>query len=222
MGIGNATVLASSTRNGGSNGGWQPEQRSATLRRSVPTIVAIGIHQGGNDMNAEQLRAVQAPLKQAYRETPHAARTAARAEARLDPDSIACVVPSWHGETVAGLHKATGGTGELACSADMLLEAVVACAGVTLRAVATAMGITLRRGRIVAEGAWDARGTLGIDREVPIGLTDIALRFELDTDADPAKLTRLIETTERYCVILQTLRNPPRITVARPGATAPG
>jgi uncharacterized OsmC-like protein len=164
-------------------------------------------------MNAEELRAVQAPLKQSYRDTPDAARVPARAEARLDADGIACAVPSWGGETRAGLHPATGGSGELACSADMLLEAVVACAGVTLRAVATASGVTIRSGRVIAEGVWDARGTLGIDRSVPVGLTDIALRFEIDSDADPAKLERMIQTTERYCVILQTLRNPPRITV---------
>ena len=114
-------------------------------------------------MNAEQLRAMQAPIKQRYRDTPDAARVPARAEARLDADGIACTVPSWHGETKAGLHPSTGGSGELACSADMLLEAVVACAGVTLRAVATATGVTIRSGRVIAEGTWDARGTLGID-----------------------------------------------------------
>ena len=164
-------------------------------------------------MNAEQLRAMQAPIRQRYRDTPEAARVPARAEARLDADGIACTVPSWHGETTAGLHPATGGSGELACSADMLLEAVAACAGVTLRAVATASGVTIRSGRVIAEGTWDARGTLGVDRSVPVGLTDIALRFEIDSDADPAKLERMIQTTERYCVILQTLRTPPRITV---------
>jgi uncharacterized OsmC-like protein len=164
-------------------------------------------------MNAEQLRAAQAPIKQRYRDTPEAARVPARAEARLDADEIACTVPSWHGETKAGLHPATGGSGELACSADMLLEAVVACAGVTLRAVATAMGVNIRSGRVIAEGSWDARGTLGVDRAVPVGLTDIALRFEVDSDADKANLERMIQTTERYCVILQTLRNPPPISV---------
>ena len=164
-------------------------------------------------MNAEQLRAMQAPLKQSYRDTPDTARVPARAEAVLASDDIACTVPSWQGETRAGLHPATGGSGELACSADMLLEAVVACAGVTLRAVATAMGVTIRSARVIADGTWDARGTLGIDRSVPVGLSDIALRFEIDSDADPAKLERMIQTTERYCVILQTLRNPPNITV---------
>jgi uncharacterized OsmC-like protein len=166
-------------------------------------------------VNADQLRAVQAPLKQRYRETPEAARTPARAEARLDAAGIVCTVPSWGGDTIAGLHVATGGTGELACSADMLLEALVACAGVTLRAVATAMGIQLRGGRITAEGAWDARGTLGIDRAAPVGLTDIVIRFELEAEAEPDRLARLIETTERYCVVLQTLRHPPRITLAQ-------
>jgi uncharacterized OsmC-like protein len=164
-------------------------------------------------MNAEQLRAMQAPIKQRYRDTPDAARVSSRAEARLDGDDVACTVPSWHGDVRAGLHQATGGSGEQACSADMLLEALVACAGVTLRAVATASGVTIRSGRVIAEGTWDARGTLGIDRSVPVGLGDIALRFEIDSDADPAKLERMIQTTERYCVILQTLRNPPRITV---------
>jgi uncharacterized OsmC-like protein len=164
-------------------------------------------------MNAEELRAKQAPLKQRYRESPDTARVPARAEARLDLADVACAVPGWHGETKAGLHAATGGTGELACSADMLLEAVVACAGVTLRAVATAMGVTLRSGRVIAEGHWDARGTLGVDRSAPVGLTDINLRFEVDSDADPAKLERMIQTTERYCVILQTLKNPPQISV---------
>jgi uncharacterized OsmC-like protein len=164
-------------------------------------------------MDAEQLRALQAPLKQRYRDMPEAARIPARAEARLDTDDVACTVPSMHGETKAGLHPATGGSGDLACSADMLLEAVVACAGVTLRAVATAMGVTIRGGRVIAEGTWDARGTLGIERGVAVGLTDINLRFEIESDTDPARLERMIQTTERYCVILQTLRSPPRITV---------
>jgi hypothetical protein len=139
-------------------------------------------------MDAGQLRALQAPLKQRYRETPDAARVAARAEARLDPGDVACSVPSWHGETNAGLHPATGGSGDLACSADMLLEALVACAGVTLRAVATTMGVAVRGGRVIAEGSrviaegiWDARGTLGVDRTVPVGLSDIGLRFEIDS-----------------------------------------
>jgi uncharacterized OsmC-like protein len=163
-------------------------------------------------MNADQLRALQAPLKQRYRDDPASARVAARAEGILEPNDIACTVRAWHGEVTAGLHPAGGGTGELACSADMLLEALVGCAGVTLRAVATAMGVAISGGRIVAEGSWDARGTLGVDRSVPVGLTDIALRFEVESDADEAKLARMIQTTERYCVILQTLQAPPKVT----------
>jgi uncharacterized OsmC-like protein len=164
-------------------------------------------------MNNEELRAIQAPLKQLYRDKPDAARIEAHAEGSLDPNDIAITVKSWHGETVAGLHKAGGGSGELACSADMLLEAVVGCAGVTLRAVATAMGVTIRGGKVIAEGIWDARGTLAISREVPVGLTEITLKFDVDCDADAAKLERMIQTTERYCVILQTLKAPPKVSV---------
>ncbi len=165
-------------------------------------------------MNAEELRAKQAPLKQMYRDNPEAARVPARAVGILEADDIACTVQAWHGEVTAGLHKAGGGSGELACSADMLLEAMVACAGVTLRAVATAMGVTIRSGRIIAEGIWDARGTLAIDRNTPVGLTEITLKFDIDCDADAARLERMIQTTERYCVILQTLKTPPRLSVA--------
>jgi uncharacterized OsmC-like protein len=164
-------------------------------------------------MDANELRALQAPLKKQYREQPETARTPARAEAVLDLDDVACRVRSWGGETTAGLHPATGGDGNLACSADMLLEALVACAGVTISAVATAMGVKLRGGRVIAEGDWDARGTLGVDREVPVGLTDISLTFELDADADAASVQRLVEMSERFCVIYQTLRAPPRLSV---------
>ncbi|MBN8874498.1 MAG: OsmC family protein [Rhodospirillales bacterium] len=165
-------------------------------------------------MNADQLRAMQAPIKQRYRDDPASARVIAHAEGLLEPGDIACTVRAWHGEVTAGLHPAGGGSGDLACSADMLLEAVVACAGVTLRAVATAMGVTITGGRIVAEGVWDARGTLGVDRAAPVGLTDISLRFEVESDADPARLERMVQTTERYCVILQTLKTPPQVSVA--------
>ena len=157
-------------------------------------------------MNAEQLRTIQAPLKQRYRDDLASALIPARAEGRLDPAAIACTIVGREGPVVAGLHRAAGGSGELACSADMLLEALVACAGVTLCAVATAMEVTVRAGRIVAEGVWDARGTLGVDRSAPIGLTSITLHFDIDCDAEPAKLEKLIQATERYCVILQTLR----------------
>ena len=164
-------------------------------------------------MNAEELRAVQAPLKQRYRDTPDAARVPARAEVRSTRTTSRAPYRPGTARRRRACIPATGGSDDLACSADMLLEAVVACAGVTLRAVATALGVTVRGGRVIAEGWWDARGTLGIDRSVPVGVTDIALRFEIDSDADPTKLERMIQTTERYCVILQTLRNPPRITV---------
>jgi uncharacterized OsmC-like protein len=164
-------------------------------------------------LNADELRAIQAPIKQLYRDRPEAARVSARAEGSLDPNDVAIVVDAWHGKITAGLHKAGGGSGELACSADMLLEALVACAGVTLRAVATAMGVTIRGGTVIAEGVWDARGTLGVDRAAPIGLTDITVRFEVDCDADRSKLERMIQTTERYCVILQTLKSPPAISL---------
>jgi len=173
-------------------------------------------------MDAEQLRSLQAPLKQRYREAPEQARIPARAEAVLDMSDIACTVPAWHSATHAGLHPAAGGTGELACSADMLLQALVACAGVTLRAVATAMAIPLRGGRIVAEGVWDARGTLGVDKAAPVGLTEIGLRFELDSDAEASKIERLVATTERFCVIFQTLRTPPVLRVSHAVAAAAG
>jgi len=171
-------------------------------------------------MNADELRVKQAPLKQLYRDNPEAALIPAHAEGTLDLDDVAIKVRSWHGETTAGLHKAGGGSGELACSADMLLEAMVACAGVTLRAVATAMGVTIRSGKVSADGIWDARGTLAVDRAAPVGLTEITLRFDIDSDADPAKLERMIQTTERYCVILQTLKNPPKINVITAASTA--
>ncbi|HKM62892.1 MAG TPA: OsmC family protein [Acidisphaera sp.] len=165
-------------------------------------------------MNADELRAKQAPIKRRYKDTPEAAKVTSRAEAVLSDDDISCRIKTWAGETVAGLHAATGGDGSQACSADMLLEALVACAGTTLKAVATASGIALRHARVSAQGVWDARGTLGVDRSAPVGLTDIRLHFDIDTDAAPEKVKRLIETTERYCVILQTLRTPPAITTA--------
>src|ERR1700760_2228710 len=165
-------------------------------------------------MNADELRATQAPLKQLYRDPPEAARIPARAEGSLDPQDIAIVVDAWHGKVTAGLHKAGGGSGGLDFSADMLLEALDGCAGVALRAVATAMGVTIRGGKVIAEGLWDARGTLGVDRATPVGLTEIKVAFDVDCDADKAKLERMIQTTERYCVILQTLKSPPAVSMA--------
>jgi len=164
-------------------------------------------------MDAVVLRSLQAPLKERYREAPEKALVQARAEAVLDPGPLVCRVTAAGRSVDAGLHPATGGDGSLACSADLLMQALAACAGVTLSAVATAMGIAIRNGRVVAEGEWDARGTLGVDRSVAVGLTEIRLRFELDTNADAAALERLVATTERYCVILQTLRVPPILSV---------
>jgi uncharacterized OsmC-like protein len=163
-------------------------------------------------MDAHELRDIQRSLKQGYRDDPASARIPAQATARIDVDGISCHVSTRGGEAVAGLHPAAGGTGELTCSADMALQALVACAGVTLASVATAMSIPIRSATITADGHWDARGTLGVDREAPVGLTDVVLRFDLDTDADEAKVTRLVELAERYCVIAQTLITPPTLT----------
>jgi uncharacterized OsmC-like protein len=154
------------------------------------------------------LRALQGPLKDAYRASPERARVIARAVGVLEPTDVACRVTIGDGERRAGLHPATGGTGALACSADMLMEALVACAGVTLSAVATALAIPIRGGRITAEGTWDARGTLGVDRTASVGLTHVALQFTLDSPAADDALQRLIAMTERYCVILHSLRTP--------------
>lgn len=158
-------------------------------------------------MNADQLKALQAPLKSRYRETPEAALITLRAEGELG-DGLACRVETVKGLVEAGLHPATGGTGTQACSGDMLLEALAACAGVTLRAVATALQIPIRSGRVRAEGDLDVRGTLGVDKEAPVGFRAIRLSFALDTDASPDQLDRLLALTERYCVVLQSLRAP--------------
>ncbi|MGH8294700.1 MAG: OsmC family protein [Steroidobacteraceae bacterium] len=161
-------------------------------------------------MNADELRALQAPLKQRYRTEPRSALVTSRAEAALDPQRLGAILAGGQPRT-AGLHPAAGGTGEEACSADLLLESLVACAGVTLLAVATSMGAGLTGGRIVAEGTWDARGTLGVEKTVPAGLRSIALTFELEGQLDEPTRRRLLEVTERYCVILATLRDPPKV-----------
>lgn len=161
-------------------------------------------------MNADELRALQAPLKDKYREAPDAALVTLRAEGRLG-EGVTCKVATGKGLVDAGLHPATGGSGLAACSGDMLLEALVACAGVTLNAVATALGIALRDARIRAEGDLDFRGTLGVDKEAPVGFRAIRLAFEVDTDADEAQRATLLRLTERYCVVLQTLRRAPPI-----------
>jgi uncharacterized OsmC-like protein len=166
-------------------------------------------------MNADELRALQAPLKERYRSLPESALITLRAHGRLGEENIACNVETGKALVQAGLHPGTGGDGSFACSGDMLLEALVACAGVTLKAVATALGVPLRSGTVIAEGDLDFRGTLGVDKQAPVGFSNIRLRFELDTDASQQQLDQLITLTERYCVIYQTLRNPPVIAVER-------
>lgn len=169
-------------------------------------------------MNAEELRATQAPLKARYRETPDAARITLRAQGRIG-EGVSCRVETGKALVVAGLHPATGGTGLAACSGDMLLEALVACAGVTLNAVAIALGIVLKDAVLLAEGDLDFRGTLGVSKEVPVGFQNIRLEFVLDTDASEEQLASLLKLTERYCVVYQTLAHPPSLAVTRKGAT---
>ena len=165
-------------------------------------------------MKAGELRALQAPLKERYRAEPDAALVTLRASGRLDGDGLTCKVETGRALVEASLHSATGGDGLSACSGDMLLEALVACAGVTLRAVATALEIDLRGGTVSAEGDLDFRGTLGVSREAPVGFRDIRLRFELETAAPADKIESLIKLTERYCVVYQSLQAPPKLTLA--------
>jgi len=166
-------------------------------------------------MESATLRARQAPLKERYKAEPESALVTSHAEGRLDAADIACHVTGWRGTVEAGLHPATGGDGSQACSADILLRALVACTGVTLNSVATAMGVQLDDVTIRAEGDWDARGTLGISKEVPVGIQDIRLRVTIDSPADAATLDKLLTLTERFCVIYQTLAHPPRLSLER-------
>jgi len=161
----------------------------------------------------EDLRALQAPLKEAYRATPERAAVTLRAAGRLDETAVSCRVDTGRAMVEAGLHPATGGTGLEVCSGDLLLQALVACAGVTLRAVATALALPVRGGEVTAEGELDFRGTLGVSKEVPVGFRAIRLHFALDTDATAEQLATLEKLTERYCVVLQTLRTPPALSV---------
>jgi uncharacterized OsmC-like protein len=165
-------------------------------------------------MRSDDLRALQAPVKERYRDDPAAALVTLRASGSLDGEGITCKVATGKALVEAGLHPATGGDGLAACSGDMLLEALVACAGVTLKAVATALGIDLRGGTVRAEGDLDFRGTLGVDKAAPVGFRDIRLAFELDADATESQISSLIKLTERYCVIYQTLKTPPPVTLA--------
>jgi uncharacterized OsmC-like protein len=171
-------------------------------------------------MDAEQLRSLQAPLKTRYRDDPDAAAITLKASGELGAESITCKVETGRALVEAGLHPATGGDGLSLCSGDMLLEALVACAGVTLKAVATALSIPIRSGRVSAEGDLDFRGTLGLSKEVPVGFRNIRLQFTLDTDASEEQLTTLLRLTERYCVVYQTLARPPALAVTRTRATA--
>jgi uncharacterized OsmC-like protein len=164
-------------------------------------------------MNAEQLKALQTPIKERYRKDPAAAVVTLRAQGRIG-EGIACRVDTGKALVEAGLHPATGGSGLQACSGDMLLEALVACAGVTLKAVATALGIDVKDATLTAEGDLDFRGTLGVAKDAPVGFREIRLKFDLDTEASEEQLRKLIELTERYCVVLQTIRGSPAVAVS--------
>src|SRR5881396_510450 len=163
-------------------------------------------------MKADELRSLQAPLKTQYRDRPETALVTLRAEGRIG-EGITCKVETGKARVEAGLHPATGGDGLSACSADMLLEALVSCAGVTLSTVATALGIPLRNATIRAEGDLDFRGTLGVSKDVPVGFKQMRLNFDLDTDASEEQIATLIRLTERYCVVYQTLSHPAEISV---------
>jgi uncharacterized OsmC-like protein len=164
-------------------------------------------------MDSAGLRALQAPIKDRYKADPKAGLITLKAKGALDDSNIACKVETGRALTVAGLHPATGGSGLELCSGDMLLEALVACAGVTLKAVATALDIPLRSGTVAAEGDLDFRGTLGVAKDAPVGFAQIRLRFDLDTDAPQDKLDQLLKLTERYCVVYQTIRSGPPVEI---------
>ncbi len=164
-------------------------------------------------MRSDDLRALQAPLKAHYREAPEAALVTLSAEGSLAQPGVSCRVDTGQALVEAGLHPATGGTGLQACSGDLLLQALAACAGVTLRAVAAALDLVIRGGTVRAEGDLDFRGTLGVNKDVPVGFRAIRLRFELDTEAGAEQLASLLRLTERYCVVLQTLKVPPETSI---------
>ena len=164
-------------------------------------------------MDAAELRAMQAPIKERYKQDPAAAVITLKARGSIENEGLTCKVETGRALAVAGLHPATGGSGLELCSGDMLLEALVACAGVTLKAVATALAIPLRSGTVSAEGDLDFRGTLGVDKEAPVGFAEIRLRFEVGTDAPQDKLDLLLKLTERYCVVYQTIKNGPKVSV---------
>lgn len=169
-------------------------------------------------MDSSTLRALQGPLKQLYRSDPAAAMTPLVARGDFQEAGVTCTVTTWAGPVRAGLHEATGGDGSDACSGDMLLQALVACAGVTFRSIATNMNLEFRSAAIRADGFFDARGTLGVARDVPVGCIDLTVTIEVDTDVDDAKLLRVADMTEKYCVVGQSLGEPPRFVVKRVGA----
>jgi uncharacterized OsmC-like protein len=167
----------------------------------------------GTQMDVNELRAMQAPIKDRYRSDPQAAIITLKAKGTLDDSNIACKIETGRALQTAGLHPATGGSGLELCSGDMLLEALVACAGVTLKAVATALDIPLKSGQVSAEGELDFRGTLGVAKDAPVGFREIRLRFDLDTDATQDRLDQLLKLTERYCVVYQTIKAGPPVEV---------
>jgi uncharacterized OsmC-like protein len=164
-------------------------------------------------MDAAELRATQAPIKDRYKSDPKSAMITLKARGSIENEGIACMVETGRALAVAGLHPATGGSGLELCSGDMLLEALVACAGVTLKSVATAVEVPLGSGNVIAEGDLDFRGTLGVDKDTPVGFAAIRLRFDVGTDAPQEKLDLLLKLTERYCVVYQTIKNGPKVTV---------
>jgi len=164
-------------------------------------------------MDAAELRAMQAPIKERYKSDPKAAIITLTARGSIENEGIACKVETGRALAVAGLHPATGGSGLELCSGDMLLEALAACAGVTLKSVSTAIEVPLKSGHVTAEGDLDFRGTLGVDKEAPVGFAEIRLRFDVDTDAPQEKLDLLLKLTERYCVVYQTIKNGPKVSV---------
>jgi len=165
-------------------------------------------------MNADDLRALQAPLKDKYKTEPDTALVTLSASGDLDGDGVVCRVDTGRALIEAGLHPATGGTGIQACSGNMLLDALVACAGVTLKAVATAIEFDLRGGKVSAEGDLDFRGTLGVAKDAPVGFREIRLTFDLETNEPQERIAQLTKLTERYCVVFQTLAKPPQLTLA--------
>ena len=196
-----------------------PTELSARSREARP-LSAAGRSLNNTCMDRTGLRAAQAPLRDRYTGDPAAAATPLHAEATFADDGITCTVSSFAGPVRAGLHPATGGTGEDACSGDMLLEALVACVGVTLRSVATSMGLDLGEVRIAADSSFDARGTLGMDRTVDVGVAPVTVTVTVGADVDEQRLARLAASTERYCVVGQSLRHPPSVVVRRAAGRA--